>query len=461
MYRLSACGILAVGLALLVSGISLGQVEQAGITGTVTDPTGAAVPKAKITATNVKTQVSAATETNDLGYYNLPYLPVGEYTVTAEKPGFEVGRTVGVNLRVGLIATINIQLKVGTVSGQVTVTATPVLLDQQLASLGNVVGSTQITELPLLGRDPYALIALSPGVMPNGNDTPVIDGGRGTTSAVLLDGADTRASSTNGLAFDPPLESVQEFKLITSNASAEYGRSGGGILTAVGRSGTNEVHGSFFEFLRNDKLNANGWTNNRNGLRRSAFRYNQYGAALGGPLFIPRVYNGKNRTFFFVTYEGTRQRVPDNLVATVPTAAQRAGDFSSTVTNSGALIRIFDPATTRPDPSNPGQYIRDQFPGNRIPTDRISPIATSIINYFPLPNRASVVNNYALANTRQANTDKWFYRFDHDIGNRNRLFFHHGVQNINNAGHGPRSRFPARGSARRRDRIRHSISPQY
>ncbi|HVV71323.1 MAG TPA: carboxypeptidase-like regulatory domain-containing protein, partial [Verrucomicrobiae bacterium] len=271
------------------------QTEQAAITGTVTDATGAAVPQATVTATNVNTRVSAVAETNTLGYYNIPYLPIGQYTVKVEKAGFQGATVSGIALRINLIATINVELAVGGVQQEVTVRSTSVLLEQQQAALGQNIETTAILQLPNLGLNPYSLVKLTPGVLPNTGVQGIVQGGRAGTTEVLLDGADTRASCCSNLTYTPPLEAVQEFKLVTSNYSAEYGRSGGGALIAVGKMGTNEMHGSLYEFLRNDKINANGWTNNSVGTSRTAFRYNQYGGTAGGPVFIPKVYNGRNR----------------------------------------------------------------------------------------------------------------------------------------------------------------------
>ncbi|HWB98569.1 MAG TPA: TonB-dependent receptor, partial [Bryobacteraceae bacterium] len=412
------------------------QTEQAAITGTVTDATGAAVPQATVTATNVNTRVSAVAETNTLGYYNIPYLPIGQYTVKVEKAGFQGATVSGIALRINLIATINVELAVGGVQQEVTVRSTSVLLEQQQAALGQNIETTAILQLPNLGLNPYSLVKLTPGVLPNTGVQGIVQGGRAGTTEVLLDGADTRASCCSNLTYTPPLEAVQEFKLVTSNYSAEYGRSGGGALIAVGKMGTNEMHGSLYEFLRNDKINANGWTNNSVGTSRTAFRYNQYGGTAGGPVFIPKVYNGRNRTFFYINVEATRQRSPDNLQATIPTALERAGDFSHTTTSNGTPITIYDPATTMPNPANPGAYIRQPFPGNVIPQGRISPFANKILDYFPLPNRSTIVNNYVQANNRKSDVAKWFYRIDHNIGTKNRLYFRHGLQN-NNAGDSP------------------------
>src|SRR5262245_45518189 len=178
---------------------------------------------------------------------------------------------------------------------------------------------------------------------------PIVNGGRSNTSEVMFDGAESRNSTTNDISYTPPLEAVAELKVITNNFSSEYGRSGGGVLTAASRGGTNELHGSFYEFLRNDKFNANGWTNNRNGAAKPPFRRNEYGFSNGGPVYIPKVYDGRNKTFYFVNFEKIPQRSPDSIATTLPTALQRQGDFSQTVTGAGALIRVYDPNTTRPD----------------------------------------------------------------------------------------------------------------
>ncbi len=375
------------------------------------------------------TQVTTVVDTNDQGNYEFPFLPHGSYSITVEKAGFAQQRVNNIALRVGLTATLNVTLKPGNLQQEITVTADAVMLEQQNASQGNVVSAQQITQLPLNGRNPYTLLTLAPGVTPNGNNGtgPIISGGRSNTSGVLFDGQETRNTSTNDIAYTPPLETVAEFKVITNNFSAEYGRSGGGILTAAGNTGTNQVHGSFYEFFRNNVLNANGWTNNRNGLPRNPVRHNEFGFAIGGPVVVPHVYNGRNRTFFFFNWERVPDRSPDNITATVPTAAQRTGDFSQTTTSSGALIKIYDPATTLPNPALPGSYIRAQFPNNQIPASRISPIATNLMQYYPLPNLPGNTNNYAVAATRANTATKYYGRIDESIGANNRLFFRYGI----------------------------------
>jgi hypothetical protein len=440
---------------------ALAQIEQANVTGIVTDVTGASVPSAKVAITNTNTKVRIETVTNDAGAYRLPYLPTGVYELTVEREGFDRARVSNIQLTVGLTATVNVSLKAGSVQQEVTVEATAVQLEQESAALGNVVGVKQIVELPLLGRNPYSLLMLAPGVMPKGGagSGPIINGGRSNTSEVLLDGAETRNSTTNDIAYTPPLETVQEFKVLTNGFSAEFGRSGGGVLTVATRSGTNDLHGALYEFLRNDKLNANSWTSNRVGLRRNAFRRNEYGVALGGPVRLPRLYDGRNRTFFFFNWESIPQRSPDNILATVPTAAQRAGDFSQTFTANNALIQIFDPYTTVADPARPGQFIRTQFPGNRIPASRFDPIALQALALIPAANRDTLVQNFVFNNSRQNDTNRYFIRADHNLTERQRWFFTFGSQSTKQFTPGVNIAFPGEGVNGEQGRI--STKPIY
>jgi len=435
-------------LFFLAAWVAFAQVEQATVTGIVTDPTGAVAPNVRIVARNTQTGVETSTVSNSEGLYRIPYLRPGVYEISAEAPGFKKARVTNVVLTVGLTATVDFSLEVGAVQNEVTVTATPVMVEQQTASLGAVISSSQMLELPLLGRNPYALLQLSPGVLPKGGagSGPIVSGGRSNTSEILLDGAETRNSTTNDIAYTPPLEAVQEFKVITNSFSSEYGRSGGGVLTAATSSGTNMIHGSLYEFLRNDKLNANSWTSNRQGLTKSPLRRNEYGFSVGGPILIPGAYNGRDKSFFFVNWEQIPQRAPDNINATVPTSAERQGDFSGTLDGSGNLIRVFDPATTRPDPSRPGRYIRDQFPGNRIPAARLDPIALKIMEYFPLPNRNFRTQNFALNNTRADDTSRIFFRVDHVLGARHRLFVSHGRESRDRNTPGVNLAFPPEGT---------------
>src|SRR6266404_6421091 len=365
------------------------QVEQGAITGAVVDSTGASIPGAKVTATNQATGTIARTETTADGYYKLPYLPAGKYNVVVEKDGFALDRVTDVPVLVGQIATIDVILKPGSVHDEVTIKGNAVMIEQVGASLGYVTGTTQIIELPT-NRSPYSLLTLSPGVIATGNTGtgPIVSGGRSNTSAILFDGQDTRNNSTLDNAYTPPQETVQEVRFITNNFSAEYGRSAGGVLVAAGKSGSNKLHGSAYDYLKNDLLNANSWTNNRNNVARGRQRHNEYGFTLSGPVYVPRVYNGRNRTFFFFNWEQINDHGVSTPTSTVPTALQKTGDFSKTFTNTGALIKIYDPLLTVADPTQKSGFGRGVFPNNVIPGTRIDKMMSKIIGYYPDPTTA-------------------------------------------------------------------------
>ncbi len=423
---------LKIGLSLLLLAHLLhGQGERATVTGTVADATGAIVPAAQVSIRNTGTNVTLKAETNSAGIYYIPALPPGEYDVTAEKQGFRPARVAGLRLTVGLTATVNLTLEVGTVAEAVEVRATQVQLEAQSSGLGKVVEQRRVVELPLLGRNPLALAATAPGVIPSygqrgtGQDivgvstTSQINGGLMQQNGVLIDGGESRGTTESGNAYTVPLESVAEFKVETSTYSAEFGRAAGGIVNVATKSGTNDLHGVLYEFLRNDNLNANSWSNNRNRVPKGEFRRNEFGAAAGGRIV-------RDRTFWFANYEGTRQGSPDQVLGSVPNAAQKAGDFSTTLDRNGRLVQVYDYLTTRADPSNPGRFIRDQFPGNRIPSTRLHPISQKVLPFWPEPNRPGEafgqVNNYFLTGTNVNPSDSWFGRIDHIINDKHRFY---------------------------------------
>jgi hypothetical protein len=408
------------------------QVEQGAITGAVVDSTGASIPGAKVTATNQATGSAAATETTVDGYYKIPYLPAGRYSVTVEKGGFGQNKVTDVPVLVGENATINVTLKPGTVHDEVTVESRAVLIDQVSSSLGYVTGATQVLELPI-NRSPYSLLTLSPGVIPDGNTGtgPIINGGRSNTTAILFDGQDTRNNSTLDNNYTPPQEAVQEIRFITNDFSAEYGRSNGGVVEAAGKTGTNLLHGSAYDYLNNDDLNANSWSNNHNDVPRGRQRLNQFGFSLSGPVYIPRVYDGRNKTFFFFNWEDVDNHGVSTPTAEVPTDLQKSGNFSQTTTSSGALITIYDPATTVPSSTTASGYVRAPFPGNIIPANRINPVVQNFLAYYPEPTLA-LSPTLGVNWSRNFNLDtldpKWFTRIDQNFGDKNRLFFRFGYQ---------------------------------
>jgi hypothetical protein len=297
-------------------------------------------------------------------------------------------------------------------------------------------------DLPLNGRSPFRLVQLTPGILsvPSTNgqfsDIPVnttddsiisINGGRAKTNGIFIDGVPASAGfGTELMTYIPTVDATQEFKVQSSNLPAQFGRLSGGVINVMTRSGTNQLHGTLFEFFRNTSLDANELFNKTAGQPVPVFHMNQFGYALGGPLYVPKVYHGKDKTFFFSDYQATKWVQNSTFLTTVPTAAQRAGDFSQTRTGSGALIPIFDPFSTRSDPTTPTAFVRDPFPGNRIPSSMISPVAAKMMSYFPSPNilgtAFTAANNFISSAPRRIDQANFDIRIDHNASDRERLF---------------------------------------
>ncbi|MSV28528.1 MAG: hypothetical protein EXQ52_07265 [Bryobacterales bacterium] len=271
------------------------------------------------------------------------------------------------------------------------------------------------------------------GVIDVGNTGtgPIVNGGRSNTSAILFDGQDTRNNSTLDNAYTPPQEAVAEVRYITNSFSAEYGRSAGGVVVAAGRSGGNQLHGSAYDYLRNDKLNANSWANNRNNVPRGRQRRNDYGFSASGPVFLPKLYDGRNKTFFFFNWDQSNDHGVSIPTANVPTALQRSGDFSQTMTSAGALIRIYDPLTTVEDSAQSSGYSRQPFPGNVLPATRMDPIMKKVLAYYPEPTLAispTLNVNWSQSFAQIVKTSRWYVRGDHNFSDRNKLFFRYGYE---------------------------------
>ena len=415
---------------LLTALIAFPQGERATITGTISDTSQAVIPSASIALRNVATNITMRTESNSAGIYYFPALNPGTYEITVEKQGFRAKKISDIPLSTALTATINVVLDVGQVTETVNVQASAVQLETQTSGLSGTVETRRVVELPLLGRNPLQLSSLTPGVIPtsgqNNNSGAIgnatnsrISGGLAMQNAVLMDGGESRGFTSGGQAYSVPLESVAEFKVETATYSSEFGHSGGGVVNVATKSGSNDFHGVVYEFLRNDHLNANSWSNNRNRVARALYQRNEFGVAAGGRI-------KRDRTFFFLNYEGVRVGSPDNFLATVPTNEQKSGDFSRTFDNAGRQAMVYDYLTTRANPSQPGKFIRDQFPGNRIPADRIHTISKNVLGYWPAPNRAGEgaagLRNYFLSGKNVNQADIWFARVDHQISSKHRLF---------------------------------------
>lgn len=329
------CALLAV---LVVIGLPVAAQDATGrIIGVVTDPTGSVVPKAKVTVTNVDTGINNETTSSNDGTYQVLLLPIGMYRVTAEAPGFRKVVTSPEKLDINQSLKVDIRLEVGSTAETVQVEANATGVETVNATLGHSVTATQIVNAPLNGRNTLDLALLQPGVIPNlgTNGTPVanagfsVAGSRGDSVTYLLDGGVNNNLLNNLVVYNPNPDAVEEFRILTSNYTAEYGRSGGGIVSVVTKSGTNSLHGSAYDYVRNDKFNANRFFNNANRLPRDILKRNQFGATAGGPIIIPKLVNGKDRFFWFFSYQGQRQaQLTTTSKITVFTPAELNGDFS-------------------------------------------------------------------------------------------------------------------------------------
>ncbi|MDQ2777277.1 MAG: carboxypeptidase regulatory-like domain-containing protein [Acidobacteriota bacterium] len=420
---------LTVAFSLATSSFSQGELTT--ITGTVTDTSKAVISDADVTIRATATHRETRATTNPAGLYYITSLPPDTYELTVEKKGFRVSHVANIPLTVGLTATIDVSLEIGTVNQSVDVTATPVQLEAQTSAMESTITTRAIEELPNVSRNPLSYAALVPGVIPTtgqqaiGNQvigsatTAQIGGGLAQQNEILIDGAESRGTTESGLSYSIPLEAVAEFRVDTSTYSAEFGRALGGVAEMATKAGTDQFHGTGWEFFQNDVLNANSWQNNRNSISKALYQQNQFGGNIGGPII-------RNKTFFFFNYEGTRQGSPDQVLGTVPTDLEKAANFSHTFDAKGDQDIIYDPNTTRPDPNNPGHYLRDPFQNDTIPAARLNQISTNVLKYYPEPNRpgqtAADINNFLQTGKSVTNKDNYLVRMDHYLNQRTRIF---------------------------------------
>ncbi len=477
--------LLAAAFALLADQAAYAQVDTGAVLGTVKDQSGAVIPGAKVTLTNEGTNFSIVKNTESDGGYIFTPVKIGSYAVTAEFQGFQKASHPHVTLNVQQQVVVDFSLVPGAVTQTVEVTAEVPLLQTQNSSVGQVVGTREVNNLPLNGRNFTFLAQLTAGVNVGQQETRGLNasgdfsanGNRPSQNNYLLDGIDNNIDVVDflsGTAFVvlPAVDAIQEFKVQTNNYSAEIGRAGGAVLNATIKSGTNQLHGTVWEFLRNDKFDAADFFENAGNTKKGEFRQNQFGAAVGGPVYIPGVYNGKNKTFFFGDFEGTRIRQGTPQSTSVPTVAERNSgftNFSDLLTQGGTefdLLRgtlplgtIFDPATTRgafynmvdpvsllttlcptaslkdktqPNtpanctlaPGSPVGFVRDPFPGNMIPAGRLDANAIKLLNLYPLPtdNSRPLPVNYSASPVRREKVNKFDVRVDHNFSEKDQFF---------------------------------------
>ncbi|MSV27459.1 MAG: TonB-dependent receptor [Bryobacterales bacterium] len=403
-----------VTLFLLLVATVVAQQDTGMITGQVTDPSGSPVPSAKIVLVNVATNAQTRVVTSNDGLFVATPIRIGFYSVAVEANGFKRAVRDGISLRVQDRLRVDFHLELGEVSESVSVTSEAPILQSETSSLGQVISTKPVSELPLNGRNFIQLIALTPGAyIPQRNNSLYqdfligINGNRIQNNNFLLDGINNNTTDNNQAPVLPSPDAIAEFKVQSNLLPAEFGRSLGGAINISLRSGTNAFHGTLFHFLRNNRLDANNFFNS--GRPKPAFQQNQFGGALGGPVYLPKVYDGRNRTFWFANYQGTRIRKGLTRLFTAPTAAMRGGDFTG-------LSTLYDPETTSGNTRQP-------FAGNRIPATRFDPVMQRYLPLYPLPNRAGLANNYILNPKYSDNNDQGDVKLDHSFSASDSVMF--------------------------------------
>lgn len=416
-----------------VSALLWAQTYTASVRGTVTDSTQASVPSATVTLTEVDRNVKHAAKTDSTGRYVLTLLPPGSYTLTVEASGFKKYEQPAFQLQVQQQATIDVELTVGQMVETIEVTGSAPLLNTAAATLGQVVENRSLQTAPLQDRNPLALVMLTPGLVPTEGEAGgtasvnfVANGTRNSTAEVVLDGAAISGveqnSSITEVKYTPSVDVIEELKVQTNFFNAEFGNTGGAIINMVSKSGTNDPHGVIYEFHRNAALNANSFFSNLQGESLPDFTRNVFGGTLGGPVLIPKVYDGKNRTFFFFDFEGSRQGSPRTLLTSVPTPLEKAGDFSQTLRSNGKVYTIYNPYDTYETDEG---TLRNPFADNKIPASMQSTIAQKILTYFPAAtsdgNQYTHANNFFKTGTNSSTGNQLDIKIDHNISDKQRF----------------------------------------
>ena len=410
------------------------QEYRATLSGRITDPQGAVIASAKITVTQVETGAKSETLSGTDGLYTIPFLPPAAYRVTAEAAGFKKYERAGLQLEANGRVSLDIEMTVGQITETISVTAEAPMLSTATASAGQVINTRQIDNMPLSGRTPLALAQLAFGVTPT--DDPrftrpfdnagpsgfSMGGSPSRSNELLIDGApDTTGDSR--VAYNPPVDAVAEVKAESFQADAAYGHTGGGTVNVVLKNGTNQFHGTAYEFNQVSNLAATPFFTNKVGAKKPTTRFNQWGATFSGPILIPKVFNGRNRVFFFFAYEGIKDALPAPSTSTLPTPAEKAGNFSALL-NVGTAYQIYDPANAVVEGA---RVRRVPFAGNIIPSNRISPIALNYLKYYPDPNqpgRPDGQDNFvSLTNGERNDFYNYLGRMDFNISDRHKLFF--------------------------------------
>lgn len=409
------------------------QEFRSTLSGSVMDSSGAAIAGAKVVATETQTGARAEASSGAEGEYSLPFLSPGPYTLSAEAPGFKKYAQEGIQIGTNQRLTQDIKLEVGAQTESVTVTADASLLSTATASVGQVISSNMVENIPMNGRTPLTLAQLAFGVTPASDPrfTRPFDnagpsgfsmgGGQSQSNELLIDGTPDMTRNRR-VAYNPPVDAVSEVKVEAFQPDAAYGNTAGGTVNVVMKGGTNDFHGTLYEFNQVSALKATQFFTNAAGQKKAVTRFNQYGGTVGGPIILPKLFNGRNKLFFFFAYEGIRQSEPEPTFSTVPTAAQRNGDFSQLLTQ-GSIYQLYDPFS---GVTQNGIVQRQPFAGNIIPANRISAIGKNVMNFYPQPNaagRADGRDNFFSNAIRSDVFSGYMGRLDYNVSDRHKFFF--------------------------------------
>jgi hypothetical protein len=409
---------------LLLAGLVAGQTPQAAVSGVVTDAQGASMAGAEVSATSLETGVKTATRTNDSGLYSLRFLPVGNYVIEASQAGFKSYVRKGITLSTGQVLGLDIQLEVGAVTERIDVTASASLLETRTSDVSQLVESRSIEDMPLGDRRSMNMINITGGAVFVAYDSGQkpnfsLAGGRTQSQMFWIDGGtgQNMRLGVGQIDTDPPVETLQEVKILSNGYSAEYGGSAGGVIIATTKSGTNRYRGSAFEYVRNNRLDAPNFFATTSGAQKvkAPLRYNVFGGTLGGPV-------RHDKTFFLFSYEGSRRRDGAISTRTIPTAQQKAGDFSGTFNAQGAVIPIYDPASTRVEG---GRTVRDVFAGNRIASNRLDSVGANLMKFYPAANRPpdnlSGANNFRANYVNSLTRNNYIIKIDHNFSSKDKF----------------------------------------
>jgi hypothetical protein len=431
------CRLLAAVAALIIAPVLFSQEFRGAISGAVTDATGSLIPGAKVTVTETNTSTKVETATDSSGHYTVPFLLPGDYDIAVQAAGFKAFTRKGVHVGSGERPVIDVSLEVGAVTQSVEVTADAPLINTENASVGQTISAKEVEDLPTNGGTPLMLAGLSMGVVATGDPSVVqpfasggaagwsIAGSPSQTNEIMVDGSSNTTWDGRN-AYSPPQDTVQEVRVKAFDADASYGHSGAGTLNTILKSGTNSLHGTLSEKNQPNNLVANDFFRNKSGLPVQMTHYNQYGLTVGGPVVLPKVLDGRNKLFWFFAFEGVKSASPSTVLMTVPTEAEKQGDFSKLLALASPSV-IYNPFSGVPNATGSG-YTRTAYPNNRIPASQFNAIALKLQEFFPQPNITNVVRqddyqNYGSTNATRDGYTNEMGRLDYNENSRNRTYF--------------------------------------